>query len=204
MANHGWLSTKKFMTHEGLTKDLNELNETLFRSVFEVRPYSNPEPHEDIIPHENRPKIRPEQGFEIVYKGETICLFWMNSRRRLEFRHHYYPWSWWVESQIESFLGEKYDGWLTDEGIPDRWRPEGSRLYPNVKAWLERRFSERIPAITRRMLVRLELASVPKEIRELSTDGRPHGKVAWLRLVPSLSRGRTSRSHRRSAGRSDS
>lgn len=173
MANHGFLTTRKQLTPEGVDRDIKEILERRFRGAVTVEFHDSglKEPPKKEFAVWAGWHFKPKEGLlKDGYRFEFSA--WLNSRRKMEFRHPPSDWAWWAQMIVQDELALKYDGTISDEGVSERWKatPEKIKKYFHYRDWVTKRWGPtgniaRIAA--RSALAKMELACTPAPLRNL-------------------------------------
>lgn len=119
MANHSFVTTRKHYNPDKVEQDLKNILVERFSGRI---PYKRDGSHFDI-------------GFEWPYS----LSMWVENRHRLEFRNPRPDWAWWVQSVIHNEFALLYNGWISDEGVKEKWRGEVGK-FPTYKSYMYARF----------------------------------------------------------------
>ncbi len=123
MANHGFLTSKKFFKKDKIIIDLKEINKRRFKNFLTIEETQYGTNGAWFIYCKSKRSEFPI-GFNI----------WIKSARKIEHRHSS-GFGFYLEEVFTNELGLKYDSILSDEGISDRWKP--NILHRSYKEYLE-------------------------------------------------------------------
>lgn len=87
-------------------------------------------------------------------------IFWMPTRRTIEFRHPYSDWAFWAQVVFRHVLADKWNGWIYSDDT-DRYRGEPSK-YPSYLDWCERITSREKNEEMRAFLIQEKMKFAPK------------------------------------------
>lgn len=147
MANHGFVTTRRKLTVERVDKDIREIVERRFKGLASVKLENFGPPKDEherwamwdfTVPcTEDLKRGRFPWGFEI----------WFTTPHKLEFRHSFtgsQDWCSWAQCCVmEEELAKLYNGWVSDEGVDNRWRGKPEK-YPTFQSWLDILYSPRV------------------------------------------------------------
>ena len=142
MANHSYVTTKKWMSVERVNDDLVDIMERRFKNIMKV---DGPQDYEGIL---GSWLMKPDIESEIHHLiGEAASLHWAFSvwlvtRRQLEFRHPHNELSWWAQNEIKIEFCHKYDGKIYDTGIDKKWKPDPPPLHASYRSWIESKWTK--------------------------------------------------------------
>jgi hypothetical protein len=169
MANHGFLTTRKQLTPEQVDRDIKEIIERRLGGIIKVTfdTYKD-EPSKD--GHWAGWQFKPKEG--TVKEGHFEFGAWLNSRRKMEFRHPHGEWSWWAQMILQQELALKYNGTISDEGVEERWKvtPRQIKKYFHYRDWVFRNCDQTQDVVrnaTRHEWAKLELTYTPEPLRSL-------------------------------------
>ena len=113
MANHGFMTTRKFMKVEDIDSHLRAFMEKRFPGIdYEIEgPFDmDPELGGWLIRFFNE----PHEAFQV----------WLTSRRKLEFRHPLGPRvPYWAQALFQHEMGKLYEGRISDDGYEGFSKP---------------------------------------------------------------------------------
>lgn len=123
MSNHAFLSVRgRLRSTDKIEADLREIVERRFKGFVKV------------VTH----KDREGASWEVCVPELALqCSWyiWRETQRKLETRHSMGALNWWTQTVVTEELAVLYDGTLSDEGIPDRWKGDASK-YPTLKSYM--------------------------------------------------------------------
>ncbi len=153
MANHGWITIKKNLKDEKVLSHLQEINRRRFGGKLDIH-------------------SAYKGDWEISYKGDTRAGFWhdpfhiwISSPKKLEHRHPHGWWMTYVAVVITEELAHKMKGIMSDEGVPEKWKPKPKK-YPTYKDWTIKlhswnpSFKEKFPD-SYEQVINMELSACP-------------------------------------------
>ena len=150
MANHGFVTTKKWLTGDRVEEALKDILEERFESKI---PYK-----------------RTNDYFEIGFECPWVFGFWVENCHKLEFRHASPEWCWWVMCVIQNEFAIRYNGLISDEGVEEKWKGEPNK-YPTFRSWIAIRYRNmKNPGkwILERLALLLEgYSSAPDEVKKM-------------------------------------
>jgi len=155
MANHGYVSSKKFLTKAQVLQDLQEINERRFNGLLKIEPSEYGSKGSWFISYQEK-KWKYPVGFNI----------WISSKKKLEHRHTH-GWGFYLEIVFSSELGKKYGGKISDDCCPEKWDPDPKK-YPTYKSWVESSLKHiKKHKIMYKSLYTLEMTTCPKALRDM-------------------------------------
>lgn len=150
MANHGFVTTKKWLTGDRVEKDIKEIIEERFKNKV--------------------PIVRTEDSFEIGFEYPWSFGCWVENCHKVEFRNPMPDWCWWVMAVIQNDLAIKYNGLISDEGVNGYWKGVQNK-YPTFRLWVKARHAHmKNPGkwILENLMLYLELYSnAPDPVKEM-------------------------------------
>jgi hypothetical protein len=164
------MTTRKQLTPDKVDRDIKEIVERRLGSIVEVtfETYTKEPVRGDYWAGW---RFSPKEGtVKEGYRFEFGA--WLNSRRKMEFRHPHGDWSWWAQMIIQDELALKYDGTISDEGVSERWKvtPDKIKKYFHYRDWVTQRWAQTRNValnVARRALAKIELACTPAPLRNL-------------------------------------
>lgn len=121
MANHGFVTTKKKLTHARLIAIVNEINAELLGGSLKVTPYGGKEPGVSVV-------------MDLPHNGLPI---WLASSRKIEIRHQARgDVGRWIDAMLANELALRLDGTISDEGVSDKWKGEHGK-YRTLRDYCE-------------------------------------------------------------------
>jgi len=123
MANHGFVFTRKKLSKDRLQEALQKVNQDRFKGRMEIERDGDWNPGKPL--------------FKIKLTDDIHIFFWLSTPHKVEHRHG--PggdFRWWVESVFANDLALTWDGWLGDEGVPERWKPEQDK-FPTLRSYMK-------------------------------------------------------------------
>lgn len=151
MANHGYVTTRKHLLADLINLDLMEINERVFKNKLTLtRDATNYWTFEYPNPPDGRYYSFPVQ---------------LTNKNKLEFRHQMGDWNFWAQNQVAEELALKYNGLISDDGVSEKWKAENKT--PHYKDWVKRSWYRMAPKPVAFAMTKLQLKSVPKELRDL-------------------------------------
>lgn len=142
MSNTGHITTKKNLKDAQLLKDVKEI---VLRRLGNKIPVK--ENYNIIV------------GFQYPWNVEL----WLENKNRIGFSAPYRKWSWWVRSIIENELAVKYSGWISDEGLEEKWHGEINK-YPTFEDYIKECSKGREKYYLQEW--KMEMKDAPKEIEQ--------------------------------------
>lgn len=110
MANHGFVTSRKWFREGEIEEHLHDINQKRFKGLL---------------------KISKEEDASWTIEIGKLAYFsmWIENRNKLEFRHPYNFWMEWVMVVIQNILAHHYNGWISDEGLgEERWRGDPTKF----------------------------------------------------------------------------
>ena len=159
MANHGFITTRKFLKTEKIDADIREFVKKHFGDLADVEG-----------PGEGWEGVRAD--WQIQFKGDDYSSFsvWLQTQRKLEFRHPRVRLSRWAQALVQEELATRYDGMISDEGVEGRWKPDVEKLN-TYRKWVNLMTSH-TPRLARPMLRKLYTNQVPENLRSIPSFGK--------------------------------
>jgi hypothetical protein len=150
MGNHGFVTTKKWLTGDRLEKDLKEIIEERFQNKV--------------------PYTREDDYFEIGFNYPWKFGCWIENCHKVEFRNPNADWCWWAMAVIQNELALRYNGLISDEGVGEKWKGVANK-YPTFRNYIEARLAH-MKNPTKWILKHLFLfcevhSNAPKEVKEM-------------------------------------
>lgn len=145
MANHAFVTTKKWLKADRVEEDLKEIL---------ARRFNNKIPYK-----------RDGDTFEIGFRYPWNFPMWVENVHKLEFRHQPPDWCWWVEIVIANELALKYNGIISDEGVDEKWAGVANK-YPKYDDWLDAKHTS-MPRVFKWFFKNMQkYVEVPKEVKD--------------------------------------
>lgn len=150
MANHGFITSKRFWKKEKVYHDLCEINKNRFNNLLSIKDHGN-----------GFWSINYDDG-----RGYPVGFdLWISSTRKLEHRHPHNTWAGYLEIVFVHELAGRYGAILSDESSKDRWQPNPKK-YSSYKKyidiWCGHVKNKNIESYTK--LVELYISFCPKEL----------------------------------------
>jgi len=149
MANHGFVTTNKWLTQDKVKEDIEEIISRCFKNkIFLV--------------------INGDNSFSIGFEYPWNITCWFENCHKVEFRNPAPDWCWWIMFVIQNELAIKYNGLISDEGTgEEKWKGIPNK-YPTFKSYLNGRFSHiKQPAKSALKLINHFLSSTaPRKVKE--------------------------------------
>ena len=161
MANHGFVTTRKWLNPEQIRQDLEEIIDRRFKGKLQICEEGSAED----VPFWCQ--IEPKNMNEPWEYKFSVQL---TTGRKLEFRHPPNDWAFWAQVVFQNELGEKYEGMISDEGVEERWRPIAEK-FPTYKSWVHHLHqpmsSDKAHIKAVKYIARLLCGNVPKQLKGL-------------------------------------
>jgi hypothetical protein len=128
MANHGYITSKKFFKKDKIYSDLCEINKRRFNNLL----------HVDDLEEDTG----ENQGdWRIFYKNkeqqiDTDFHIWLISSSKLEHPHCWDNWGRYLEIVFAHEIAYKYNGMLSDDCCADKWKPEPLK-YSSYQSYID-------------------------------------------------------------------
>lgn len=119
MANHSFVTTRKWLKADRVEEDLKEI---LLKRFGNKMSYT-----------------REGDYFVVGFDWPYEVPFWVENVHKLEFRNQMPNWCWWVQNILHNEFALLYNGWVSDEAVlPERWRGTPNK-YPTFYSYLKAR-----------------------------------------------------------------
>jgi len=118
MANHSFVTTRKFLKADQVEEDLKFILNKRFAGKISY--------------------TRDGEYFEVGFEWPYHVPFWVENVHKLEFRNQVPDWCWWVQNILHNEFALLYNGWISDEGVGEKWRGIPNK-YPAFHSYLKAR-----------------------------------------------------------------
>lgn len=143
MGNIGSITTRRWIKVEQLADDLKAIIASKFDGKLPIK--------------------KEFSYFTIGFEHPWCIELWLENCHRIEFRAPLPKWSWWVRCVIENELALLYNGWISDEGVSERWRGVPDK-YPRFRDYMKA-MSEGVPTLFAAAWRVIETQHAPKEVK---------------------------------------
>ena len=118
MANHSFVTTKKWLKPDRVEEDLKYILEKRFGDTISY--------------------TRDGDYFTVGFEYPWRCEFWVENVHKLEWRNGGPDWCWWVQCILHNEFALLYNGTISDEGVSEKWKGTQNK-YPTFKSYLNAR-----------------------------------------------------------------
>lgn len=112
------------------------------------------------------PYKRNGEHFDVGFDYPWTVPLWVENVHKIEFRNGLHNWCWWVQNVIHNELAVLYNGWISDEGVSEKWRGTPNK-YPTFDSYLTARHAH-LPLASRLLVEQMDKLArrdTPKEVR---------------------------------------
>lgn len=144
MANHSFVTTRKFLKVDQVEADLQYILNKRFGNKMSF--------------------TRDGDYFLVGFEWPYQVPLWLENVHKLEFRNGGPDWCWWVQTILHNEFALLYNGWISDECCDERWRGTPDH-YPTIDSYFKNRVKGS-PIAAKLMAHLLSfLEGAPKEVK---------------------------------------
>jgi len=146
MANHSFVTTKKWLKADRVEQDLKEI---LLKRFGNKLPYT-----------------REGDYFTVGFEYPFSVPFWVENVHKLEWRNGGSDWCWWVQCILHNEFALLYNGTISDEGVGEKWKGVVNK-YPTYASYINARMKDmpgRVQLI-HKGIQKMVKSGYPKEVK---------------------------------------